>query len=206
MSPSSTWHPAIDTCSTTDQIDIQATLSKRALSKPDSKFGPLPAELHLYLCNWTLSKADTSLNRTVTLVPRVSALERVDSIILTASNLLTSPLDMQQVFVPLECQSVGGEVVLHRWVGLLGVSPLTAHVQVLNVFVVGYAVLLAAQQLERVWTILEGSPELGGVDGELQLWLEEADVNVWVSLNQPKKHKDKNMTVRLQDDMCSTHS
>ena len=57
---------------------IQSTLSKRTLSKPDSKFGPLPAELHLYLCNWTLSKADTSLNRTVALVPRVSALERVD--------------------------------------------------------------------------------------------------------------------------------
>ena len=44
----------------------------------DSKFGPLLAELHLYLCNGTLSKADTSLNRTVALVPRVSALERVD--------------------------------------------------------------------------------------------------------------------------------
>ena len=57
---------------------IQSTLSKRTLSKPDSKFGPLPAELHLYLCNWALSKADTSLNRTVALVPRVSALERVD--------------------------------------------------------------------------------------------------------------------------------
>ena len=52
---------------------IQSTLSK-----PDSKFGPLPAELHLYLCNGTLSKADTCLNRTVALVPRVSALERVD--------------------------------------------------------------------------------------------------------------------------------
>ena len=57
---------------------IHSTLSKRTLSKPDSKFGPLPAELHLYLCNGTLSKADTSLNRTVALVPRVSALERVD--------------------------------------------------------------------------------------------------------------------------------
>ena len=50
------------------------------LSKLDSKFGPLPAELHLYLCNWTLSKADASLNQTVALVPRVSALERVDCI------------------------------------------------------------------------------------------------------------------------------
>ena len=57
---------------------IQSTLSKRTLSKPDSKFGPLPAEWHLYLCNGTLSKADTSLNRTAALVPRVSALERVD--------------------------------------------------------------------------------------------------------------------------------
>ena len=57
---------------------LQSTLSKRTLSKPDSNFGPLPAELHLYLCNWTLSKVDTSLNRTVALVPRVSALERVD--------------------------------------------------------------------------------------------------------------------------------
>ena len=54
------------------------TLKTGHLSKPDRKFGPLPAELHLYLCNWTLSKADTSLNRTVALVPRVSALERVD--------------------------------------------------------------------------------------------------------------------------------
>ena len=59
---------------------VQSTLSKQTLSKPDRKFGPLPAELHLYLCNWTLSKADTSLNRTVALVPRVSALERVDCI------------------------------------------------------------------------------------------------------------------------------
>ena len=56
------------------------SLSKRTLSKLDSKFGPLPAELHLYLCNGTLSKPDTSLNRTVALVPRVSALERVDCI------------------------------------------------------------------------------------------------------------------------------
>ena len=39
---------------------MQSTLSKRTLSKPDSKFGPLPAELHLYLCNGTLSKADSS--------------------------------------------------------------------------------------------------------------------------------------------------
>ena len=42
------------------------------------KFGPLPAELNFYLCNGTLSKADTSLNWTVALVPRVSTLERVD--------------------------------------------------------------------------------------------------------------------------------
>ena len=73
-------------CSGVGQFILQSTLSKRTLSKPrhlskpDSKFGPLPAELHLYLCNWTLSKADTSLNRTVALVPRVSALERVDCI------------------------------------------------------------------------------------------------------------------------------
>ena len=39
---------------------IKSTFSKRTLSKPDSKFGPLPAELHLYLCNWTLSKVDSS--------------------------------------------------------------------------------------------------------------------------------------------------
>ena len=59
-------------------FQVQSTLSKRTLSKPDSKFGPLPAELHSYLCNGTLSKADTSLNRTVALVPRVSALGGVD--------------------------------------------------------------------------------------------------------------------------------
>ena len=59
---------------------LQSTLSKRTLSKPDSTFGPLPAELRLYLCDWTLSKADTSLNRTVALVPRMSALERVECI------------------------------------------------------------------------------------------------------------------------------
>ena len=68
-----------DGCNTL--LRVQSTLSKRTLSKPDSKFGPLPAELHLYLCNGTLSKADTSLNRTVALVPRVSALERVDCIL-----------------------------------------------------------------------------------------------------------------------------
>ena len=33
-----------------------------------------------YQVTWTLSKADTSLKRTVALVPRVSALERVDCI------------------------------------------------------------------------------------------------------------------------------
>ena len=44
-----------------NQIYIQSTLSQRTLSKPDSKFGPLPAELHLYLCSWALFKADTSL-------------------------------------------------------------------------------------------------------------------------------------------------
>ena len=80
---------------TTDQLHVrqavlQSTLSKRTLSKPDSKFGPLPAELHLYLCHGTLSKADTSLNRTVALVPRVSALERVDCIISHETTVLIS--------------------------------------------------------------------------------------------------------------------
>ena len=59
---------------------IQSTLSKpdTSLNRTANLVLPLPAELHLYLCNWTLSKADTSPNRTVALVPRVSALERVD--------------------------------------------------------------------------------------------------------------------------------
>ena len=47
----------------------QSTLSKRTLSKEDTSLRPtanlVPAELHLSLCNWTLSKVDTSLSRTV---------------------------------------------------------------------------------------------------------------------------------------------
>ena len=47
---------------------VQSTLSERTLSKPDTSLkrpaNLVPAELHLYLCNWTLSKVDTSLNRT----------------------------------------------------------------------------------------------------------------------------------------------
>ena len=43
---------------------------KRALVVSSWRFG--------YQVTWTLSKADTSLKRTVVLVPRVSALERVD--------------------------------------------------------------------------------------------------------------------------------
>ena len=47
---------------------LQSTLSKRTLSKPDTSLkrtaNLVPAELHLYLCNWTLSKADTSLSWT----------------------------------------------------------------------------------------------------------------------------------------------
>ena len=47
---------------------LQSTLSKRTLSKPDTSLkrpaNLVPAELHLYLCNWTLAKADTSLSRT----------------------------------------------------------------------------------------------------------------------------------------------
>ena len=77
----------LETHSTHSRVSsrIQSTLSKQKLSKPDSKFGPLSAELHLYLCNGTLSKADTSLNRTAALVPRVSALERVDCILFITS-------------------------------------------------------------------------------------------------------------------------
>ena len=47
--------------------NVQSTLSKWTLSKPDTSLkrtNLVPAKLHLYLCNWTLSKADTSLSQT----------------------------------------------------------------------------------------------------------------------------------------------
>ena len=68
---------------------IQSTLSKRTLSKPDTSLNRTANLVHsLPNCTCTsvtelslsLSKAATSLNRTVALVPRVSALERVDCI------------------------------------------------------------------------------------------------------------------------------
>ena len=122
--------------------------------------------------------------------------------------LLTSPLDMQQVVILLDGQPVGNEVVLHRWVDLHDVAPLAAHVQVVDVFVVGHAVLLAAPQLDDVCTILESSPELGGVHGELQRWFEDADVDFWIVLDQPEKKRNSEHTsfIHKLDDMCSTHS
>ena len=56
---------------------VQSTLSKLGYSLRRTS-NLIPAKLHLSLCNWTLSKADTSLKWTVALVPRLSALERVD--------------------------------------------------------------------------------------------------------------------------------
>ena len=43
--------------------NIQLPLSKQTLSKADRKFGPYRIAL-LSLCNWSLSKVDTSLSRT----------------------------------------------------------------------------------------------------------------------------------------------
>ena len=46
------------------KVILQSTLSKRTLSKADTSprrtANLVPAEFHLSLCNWTLSKADTS--------------------------------------------------------------------------------------------------------------------------------------------------
>ena len=48
---------------------LQSTLSKRTLSKPDSKFGPFLPELHLYLCNGTLSSCgETDEDNCVTMI------------------------------------------------------------------------------------------------------------------------------------------
>ena len=98
---------------------------------------------------------------------------------------------MNQVIVLRDVQSVRKKVVLHRWVDLYDVAPLAAHVQVVDVFVVGYAVLLACSQLDHVCTILESPPELGGVDGELQRGVQHTDIKFRVVLDKPVGQKAK---------------
>ena len=105
------WNSTFKNPDCTLAISVQSTLSKRTLSKPDTSLNRTANLVHS-LPNCTcisvteLSlQADTSLNRTVALVPRVSALERVDCSVFSLI-LYQDYTDQTSIELVAKCQEV----------------------------------------------------------------------------------------------------
>merc|ERR1712034_263678 len=79
----------------------------------------------------------------------------------------TSPLEVNQIRLLVNLQVHGDEIILDSGVNLHDIASLTPHIHVEDAFIVGFKRSLGESHI--VGTVLEGTTELRGVDGQLKV-------------------------------------